>query len=198
MASIGSTPTRMPGRISARPRLVHAAVDHPVGVAKERTTSAINGVAAISSVAPATTPTKRRSPPGRGRRREATGSSPIACAWRRWATVDHDTERDQHGELEQRQHCGTADVTELCCSSPHLDLDRAGPRRGQNSDHAVRGEREQEHDGCRRGDRRAHERQRDPCRRPATAMRRALPPPPPCRSAGAPTATRRPERRPPG
>ena len=164
MASMGSTPTRMPGRISARPRLVHAAVDHPVGVAKERTTSATNGVAAISSVAPATMLTKRRSPPRRGRRRAATGSSPIAWAWRRWAMVDHHTRTRQYAELQQCQHCGTADVTKLCRSSPHLDFDRAGPWRGEDADHAVGGEGEQEHDRCRRSHRGTHERQRDPGR----------------------------------
>ncbi len=194
MASTGSMPMRMPGRISARPRSVQAVVDHPVGVENDRSTSATSGAAATSSDAPATSVDEsslasRAGTTPSGRRQQPDRLSVAALGDGR---PRH--ERDQHGELQQRQHRGAADVAELGRPSPHLDLDRAGAGRAEDADHAVRREREQEHDRRRGGHRRAGPAAARSGSRPSTARRRAWQRRPPCRSVGVPTATRPPAR----
>ncbi len=86
IASVGSTPSRMPGRTSVAPRSRHAASDHPDGVENDCATNASSGAAQTQQVSAPIVATRRRSRPGRGERR-APGSSSIDRLYRR---CDHD------------------------------------------------------------------------------------------------------------
>jgi hypothetical protein len=161
IASTGSIPMRIPGRISRRAEIgpcgrrpsrrrrerAHderdqgSAGDHHGQAGDEGDEAAFAGVAG-------TTPHRCRQQADRP-----------GMATLRHRRPRHD--RDQRGELEDGQHGGTADVAELCRPPPHLDLDRAGAGCREDPDHAVRREREEEHDRGGGGHRRSYERQRD-------------------------------------
>ncbi len=150
IAADGSMPRLMPGRTSSRPRWVHAEVDQPVGgPQRARHERAERG--------------EQHGGGGAGHRGD---ESPLAGGARAIAArgvVERDRPAgrpltagrpgDRGGEdrqLDEREHRGLAEAAELRGVAPHLDLDRARARRGDDADHAVRREREDEHDRARR------------------------------------------------
>ena len=103
----------------------------------------------------------------------------------------HGQDRDDGGELQQRQHGGGRQVEDLRGLPVDLHLQGGVRRPAEDLDDAEGGEGEQEHHHGGRGDRRGERGQRHPAPGGRGGSRRASARPPPGAGRAAPTARRR-------